>query len=392
MSIKPLQDIRILDFSKVLAGPICTQALSEYGAEVIKIEHPGKGDDTRGWPPFRNGEGAVFHYANRAKRSVVLDLKSDAETEVVKRLIRSADVVVESFGPGVTERLGIDYETLSEINPDIIYCSITGYGSTGPLAHGKGYDMILQAFVGMCSIMGEPDSGPVRAPFSPIDQGTGMHATSAILAALLDREKNGKGCRIEVSLFETGVALLGYMFQSYWERGSEPERMGCAHESLCPYEAYQAQDNRLLIGVASESLWDRLCVVLGLDDMKGDSRFDSNANRVRHRDLVAQRITEKLVMQTAAYWQDLLVENGIPCAQINSFSDVVNHPHTLASGILVDVDDKRYGKMKTVGQPIKFNGKRSVPTALAPGLGEHTMDVLLELGFTEEQVSEMRSR
>lgn len=197
MSIKPLTGIRILDFSKVLAGPICTQALQDLGAEVIKVEARDVGDDTRGWPPFRNGEGAVFHYANRGKRSIALDLRSAEALAVVRKLVESADVIVESFGPGVAERLKIDFETLSAINPRLVYCSISGYGRSGPLAHGKGYDMILQAFVGMCSIMGEQGSGPVRAPFSPVDQGTGMQATSAILAALMQRSQTGEGCHIE---------------------------------------------------------------------------------------------------------------------------------------------------------------------------------------------------
>lgn len=390
MSIKPLAGIRVLDFSKVLAGPICTQALQDLGAEVIKVEASDTGDDTRGWPPFRNGEGAVFHYANRAKRSIALDLKSAEALSAVHKLVESADVVVESFGPGVAERLKIDFDTLSAINPRLVYCSISGYGRSGPLAHGKGYDMILQAFVGMCSIMGEQGSGPVRAPFSPVDQGTGMQATSAILAALMQRGQTGAGCRIEASLFETGMAFLGYMFQSFWERGTEPQRFGCAHESLCPYEAYQARDKQILIGVASEALWRRLCDVLGLDDMRDDPRFESNAKRVQHRGLVAQRLNEVLAGQDAAHWQDLLLNHGIPGAQINTFADALNHPHTLASGILVDVDSERYGPMRTVGQPVKFNGQRSMATGPAPAHGEHTRAILGELGYADEQIETLR--
>ncbi|WP_088138802.1 CaiB/BaiF CoA transferase family protein [Achromobacter xylosoxidans] len=392
MSIKPLTGIRILDFSKVLAGPICTQALQDLGAEVIKVEARDVGDDTRGWPPFRNGEGAVFHYANRGKRSIALDLRSAEALAVVRKLVESADVIVESFGPGVAERLKIDFETLSAINPRLVYCSISGYGRSGPLAHGKGYDMILQAFVGMCSIMGEQGSGPVRAPFSPVDQGTGMQATSAILAALMQRSQTGEGCHIEASLFETGMAFLGYMFQSFWERGTEPQRFGCAHESLCPYEAYQARDKKILIGVASEALWRRLCDVLGLDGMRDDPRFESNAMRVQNRSLVAQCLNEVLAREDAAHWQDLLTENGIPGAQINTFADALNHPHTLASGILVDVDSERHGPMRTVGQPVKFNGQRSIANAPAPAHGEHTRAILDELGYADEQIEALRQR
>ncbi|ARP74808.1 CaiB/BaiF CoA transferase family protein [Bordetella genomosp. 6] len=392
MSIKPLAGVRILDFSKVLAGPICTQALQDLGAEVTKVESCDSGDDTRGWPPFREGEGAVFLYANRAKRSIALDLKSDDARAVIRQLVENADVVVESFGPGVAERLRIDYDTLSAINPRLVYCSISGYGRSGPLAHGKGYDMILQAFVGMCSIMGEQGSGPVRAPFSPIDQGTGMQATSAILAALMNRDRTGEGCHIEASLFDTGIFYLGYMFQSFWERGTEPQRFGCAHESLCPYEAYQARDKQILIGVASEALWRKLCDVLQLADMKDDPRFDINARRVAHRELVAQRLNAVLAGQDASHWQDLLVENGIPCAQINSFADALSHPHTIASGIVAEVDSERYGPMRTVGQPVKFNGQRNFADAPAPAHGEHTRAVLEGLGYSEAQIEAMRQR
>jgi crotonobetainyl-CoA:carnitine CoA-transferase CaiB-like acyl-CoA transferase len=392
MSIKPLTSVRILDFSKVLAGPSCTQALQDLGAQVIKVEATDTGDDTRGWPPFRNGEGAVFLYANRAKRSIALDLKADDSVEIVRQLVQSSDVVVESFGTGVAERLRIDFETLKKINPRLVYCSISGYGRSGPLAHGKGYDMILQAFVGMCSIMGEQDSGPVRAPFSPIDQGTGLHATTAILAALLNRDKTGCGCHIEVSLFETGIAYLGYMFQSFWERGSEPQRLGCAHESLCPYEAYQARDNKILIGVASESLWRRLCDLLGLSDMKEDPRFDTNAQRVANRELVAQRLCSVLAEQDASQWQTLLVDNGIPSAQINSFADVLNHPHTTARGILTDVESERFGPMRTVAQPIKFDGHRSLEKAPPPAHGEHTRSILADLGYTDDQIQALHRR
>ncbi|NYT61606.1 CoA transferase [Alcaligenaceae bacterium] len=390
MSIKPLVGTRILDFSKVLAGPLCTQALTDLGAEVIKIESL-EGDDTRGWPPFREGDGAVFLATNRGKRSIAIDLKSEGGKEIVRKLVREADVVVESFGTGVAQRLGIDYEALKALNDKLVYCSISGFGRTGPLAHAKGYDMILQAFTGMCSIMGEPGSGPVRAPFSPVDQGTGMHATSAILAALLERGRTGRGCLVEVSLFETGVAFLGYMFQAYWERGTEPERFGCAHESLCPYEAFNASDKSVLIGVASEPLWRRFCEVVQLDDMKDDPRFKTNSLRVQNREATLAPIREVVAKHPAAYWVDLLVGNGIPCTQINSFSDVLNHPHTLDSGIIMHYESPTHGKLNAIGPPVKYDGVRSEPTQAPAKLGEHTHAVLAELGYTDQEIGQLQS-
>lgn len=390
MSIKPLIGTRILDFSKVLAGPLCTQALADLGAEVIKIESL-EGDDTRGWPPFREGDGAVFLSNNRGKRSIAIDLKSKEGKEIVRKLARDADVVVESFGSGVAQRLGIDYAALSALNDKLIYCSISGFGRTGPLAHAKGYDMILQAFTGMCSIMGEPDSGPVRAPYSPVDQGTGMHATSAVLAALLERGRTGRGCLVEVSLFETGVAFLGYMFQAYWERGTEPQRFGCAHESLCPYEAFSAADKSVLIGIASEPLWRRFCEVLKLDDMKDDPRFKTNSLRVQHREATVQPIKALISQRPAAYWVELLVSNGIPCSQINSFSDVLNHPHTLDSGIIMHYESPAHGALNTIGPPVKYDGIRSQPTQAPAKLGAHTHEVLAELGYTDQEIGQLQA-
>lgn len=389
MSIQPLSGTRVLDFSKVLAGPLCAQGLADLGADVIKIEDCQRGDDTRGWPPFRDDEGAVFLYANRKKRSLAIDLKSEQAREPISRLVRAADIVIESFGPGVPERLGIDYASLKAINPGLIYCSVSGFGRTGPLAHGKGYDMILQAFTGMVSIMGEPGSGPVRAPYSPVDQGTGMHALSAVLAALLQRHKTGEGCQIEVSLFDTGIGFLGYMMQSFWEKGVEPARYGCAHESLCPYEAFQASDKHVLIGIASEPLWQRFCTALGMEDLASDPRFATNAQRVRNRQLTIEIVSKIIATRSCDAWVALLVEAGIPCAPINSFHDALNHPHTLASGLVMDYDAGRYGPLRSIGQPIKFNGERAEAGSPPPKHGEQSTDVLAEIGLQRDEIARL---
>lgn len=389
MSIQPLSGIKVLDFSKVLAGPLCTQGLADLGADVIKVEDCKRGDDTRGWPPFRDGEGAVFLYANRKKRSLAIDLKRPEARDLVRKLVETADVVIESFGPGVAEKLSIDYATLKEIKPDLIYCSVSGFGRTGPLAHGKGYDMILQAFTGMVSIMGEPGSGPVRAPYSPVDQGTGLHAQSAILAALLNRQKTGEGCQIDVSLFDTGIAFLGYVMQNFWEKGVEPARFGCAHESLCPYQPFQASDKLMLIGIASEPLWQRFCVTLGIEEFANDPRFATNADRVRNRDLTVEIVSGIIKTRTSAEWIDLLMAEGIPCTQINGFSEALSHPHTLASGLILNYETEQYGTLRSIGQPIKFNGDRAEAGSAPPRHGQQTVDVLVEAGFGADAIESL---
>lgn len=386
MSIKPLVGIKVLDFSKVLAGPLCSQGLADLGAEVIKVEDCNRGDDTRGWPPFRNGDGAVFLYTNRNKRSLALNLKEPLAQDIVRELVKNADIVIESFGPDVPEKLHIDYETLKAIKPDLIYCSVSGFGRTGPLAHGKGYDMILQAFTGMVSIMGEPDSGPVRAPYSPVDQGTGMHAQNAILAALLNKNNTGEGCRIDVSLFDTGIAFLGYMMQSFWEKGTEPKRFGCAHESLCPYQHFMAADKPILIGIASEPLWHSFCGAIGHPELAQDPRFATNADRVRHRDVVVQMVAQIICQRPCAEWVELLMSHGIPCTQINTVGEALSHPHTLASGLIHEYESEDYGSLKSIGQPIKFNGSRAAAGQAAPKHGQHTDEILQELGFSHAEM------
>lgn len=387
--MQALQGIRVLDFSKVLAGPMCTQSLAGLGADVIKIEGRDSGDDTRGWPPFREGDGAVFLSANRGKRSLALDLKSAQGRAVVHRLVERADIVVESFGPGVTQRLGIAYEQLKRINPGLIYCSISGFGQTGPMAHAKGYDMILQAFTGMLSMMGEPGRGPVRAPYSPVDQGTGAHAYSSILAALLNRQRTGEGVHIDVSLFDTGVSFLAYMFQAYWERGTEPARHACAHESLCPYEAFPTADKLIVIGIASEPLWKRFCEVTGLQHLVDDPRYRINAERVRHRDELLALVRDVIRARPSQHWLDLLLAEGIPCAPINSFADVLAHPHTQASGLVAPYESAAHGSLNAVVPPVKFNGQRMAPGSAPPRHGEHTEEVLRELGFSTDDIDRL---
>ncbi len=391
----PLQGLRVLDLSKVLAGPLCCQYLGDMGADVIKVESP-QGDETRGWPPFREAEGArvgaIFLSANRNKRSITVDLTTPAGRAVVQRLAGQVDVVVSSFGPGVAARLEVDAERLRSANPRLICCDISGYGSVGPMREGKGYDVILQAFCGMLSITGEPGGPPVRSPFSPVDQGTGLHALVGILAALHARERTGQGCTVEASLFDTATGFLGYFLQNFWERGTEPERPGSGHESLCPYQVFETADRPLILGVANDSLWHRFCTLAGLEDVRDDPRFATNAARVQNRDETVALVASAMRGHGRGHWLQQLDEAGIPCAPLHSLGELSRHPHAAASGMIVDTVHPHLGPLQTVAQPLRFDGQRGAMRRPAPMAGEHTAEVLRELGLADEEIAALSPR
>jgi crotonobetainyl-CoA:carnitine CoA-transferase CaiB-like acyl-CoA transferase len=387
----PLEGLTVVDFSKVLAGPLCAQYLGDMGADVIKVEAYENGDDTRRWPPFRGDDGTVFLSANRNKRSIALDLKAKAAQDVARKLVARADVVVESFGPGVAKRLGIDYEALRTGNPRLVYCSISGFGRRGSMRDGKGYDVILQAFSGMMSITGEPDGPPARSPFSPVDQATGFHAVTGILAALLERERTGRGALVETSLFDTAMGFLAYFFQSYWEKGTQPAKSGSGHESLCPYQAFQASDKFVLLGVANDMLWRKFCDIAALSSIADDPRFRTNADRVSNRAATVGLVQSVMVTRTSDEWVRLCTEAGIPASPINSFADITTHPHSSESGMLIELAHPRYGTLKAVAQPIAFDGKRNAPSRPPPMHGEHTAGILHDLGYSDADVARLRA-
>jgi len=389
---KPLAGLRVLDFTKVLAGPLCTQYLGDMGAEIIKVEPAEIGDETRRWPPFREGQGAVFLSVNRNKQSLAVDLKTAEGREIIHRLVPTVDIVVESYGTGVTDRLGIDYATLKALKPDLIYASISGFGRTGPRANSLGYDVILQAFSGVMSLTGEKGGGAIRSPISPIDQTTGLHAFSGILAALLQRGATGKGTQLEVSLFETAVGFLGYNLQSFWEKGVQPEKCGSGHESLCPYQAFDASDAPLMIGIANDNLWRRFCRAVGREALIEDPRFRTNPDRVANFAETVATVQAIVGARPRDEWVSLLTELSVPCAPINSLREMLDDPHTEARGIVLDYDHPTLGPMKSIAHPIVFNGTTRTVGTSPPLHGEHTRRILAGIGYDDATVDAMAAK
>lgn len=389
--MKPLQDIIVLDLSKVFAGPYCTQYLGDLGATIIKVE-PVEGDDTRGWQPQRTGQSSTFLALNRNKRSVAVDLKTPEGLEIVHALAARADVVVQGFKGGTAVKLGVDYETLRGLNEHLIYCELSGYGHDGPLGGKPGYDVMLQAFGGMVSTMGQPEGPLARASFSPVDLGTGMHAVCGILAALMERNKTGKGMHVELTLLDSALGWMVYLAQNYWMTGDVPGPLGSAHGSLVPYQAFTASDGELMIGAGNERQWQRLCVALGLDQYASDPRFSTNSARVANREQTVKLVQSAVATQTIAFWLDTLADSEIPCAPIHTLDQALAHPQVSARQLIVHTQHPVLGELEHIGLPVRFDGQpRAVPQA-APLLGQHTAETLRSIGLDDRQIDDLVSR
>ena len=390
--MQPLQGLRVIDLSKVLAGPLCGQSLGELGAEVIKIEPPETGDDTRSWSPQVKGEAALFLSVNRNKKSLALDLKSDEGRKIVHTLVASADIVLQGFGAGAAKRLGVDYATLSKLNPRLIYCEISGYGRDGPLGEMPGYDVMLQAFSGMLASMGVPGGGLARASFSPVDLCTGANGLSGVLAAVIERGRTGKGMYLEVSLLSTAMSLMGYLAQGFWVTGKSPRPMGTGHGALAPYQAFNASDAPMMIGVGTDAQWRRFCAMLDMGDVVDGPRFATNAARVENFDVTVAMVQEKIAKKPVAHWLEQCRGAGIPCSPIHTLEEAIKHPQVVARKLVQTTPHPTLGELPSVAFPVRFEGEPAQSRSAPPLLGQHTAEVLGEIGYDAAAIEALRTR
>jgi crotonobetainyl-CoA:carnitine CoA-transferase CaiB-like acyl-CoA transferase len=384
MSFLPLEGLRVLDVTSSLAGPYCTEILSALGADVVKVERVDGGDETRHWWPAWDGEGVMFLCANAGKRSLALDLSDPRALEVLLRLAGRADVFVQSLRPGLAERRGLGPEVLRARNERLVYCSIGAFGSRGPLRALPGYDPLVQAFAGIVSVTGEPDRPGVRSGASLVDQGTGLWAAVAILAALRERDATGRGRLVEVSLFETAVGLLPYHLTGYLATGTVPGRHGTAYPAIVPYQAFAAADGELMVAAPNDRLFAALCETLGLPELPADERFATNPARVEHRDALVPLLGARFATEPRAAWFERLARAGVPATPVQDVGEVARHEQTEALDLLQDL-----GSYTTVAPPLSVEGERVPHRFGAPALGEHTAEVLAEAGYADEEVAEL---
>lgn len=376
-----LSGIRVLDLSRVLAGPYCSMILGDLGADVIKVERPGVGDETRHWgPPFAApGESAYFLCVNRNKRSITIDMKKPEGIGIIKSLAQKSDVFLENFTPGTTEGLGVGYETIREINPGIIYCSITGFGPDGPYRNRAGYDLAVSALGGLMGITGEPDGPPVKVGVAITDVTTGISAQGAICAALYAREKTGRGQRIDLSLLETQVSALVNIASSYLVSGEIPRRWGTAHETIVPYQGFETKDKYVIVAVGNDQLWIKFCKVLGRPELAEDPRFKTNPLRVQNRKECIGILAPIMKTRKRDEWVELLNREAIPCAPINTMDEVFSNPQVLHRKMLAEIEHPTAGKIKLAGIPVKYSEAEASIRRPPPLLGQHTAEVLSEV-------------
>lgn len=389
--MQPLQGMKVVDLTKVLAGPLCGQYLGEYGADVIKVETVG-GDDTRRWLPQSQGQSAVFVAVNNNKRSLAVDLKTPEGRDIVHRLVRDADIVLQGFAGGTAKKLAVDHETLSALNERLIYCEISGYGRNGPLGNAPGYDVMLQAFSGMLSTMGQPGGALARASFSPVDIGTAMNALSGVLAAVIERARTGEGVYLEVSLLDTALGFMTYMAQSHWQSGVEPQPMGTAHPSMVPYQAFDVQDGAIMLGAGNDAQWQRFCAVAELQDWVDHPEFATNALRVANHAKVVALLAPVMKRKTAAQWLAALEQAGVPCAPIHTLGQALAHPQVQARAILTETAHPVLGRVHNIGHPVQFAHQPRAASRPAPLLGEHTRDILRQLGYDTQDIARLQQQ
>ncbi|MBT2218293.1 CoA transferase [Virgibacillus dakarensis] len=379
-----LENVKVLDLSRVLAGPYCTMILGDMGAEVIKVEAPGGSDETRGWgPPFQNGVSAYYLCANRNKKSITVDLKSTEGIEAIKKLVSESDVIINNFKSGTMERFGLDYDTLTTINPGIVYCSITGFGETGPYQHMPGYDFIIQAMSGFMSITGSEDSGPQKVGIAITDILTGLYACIGIQGALLERTQSGKGQKLDISLYDSAVSSLVNIGSNYLMSGEIPQVLGNHHANIVPYQTFKTADGEMVIAVGNDNQFKALCGILEKPKIASEERFQTNPSRVEHRDELVPLLQKVFSTKSTLYWQEQCRQHNIPCGPIQNLEEVANDPQLKARKMFIEYEHPTAGEIKMIGSPLKFSRTPVTVKHHPPDAGEHTNEILTKLGLTK---------
>jgi len=387
-----LDGIRILDLSRVLAGPFCTQLLGDLGAEVVKIEQPGKGDDTRQWgPPWFHGESAYYLSCNRNKKSVTVNLQTEAGRDLIRQLASHCDVLVENFKTGAMTKWGLGYSNLREINPRLIYCAITGYGQTGTLAPRPGYDFIIQAQGGLMSITGDPDGEPCKAGVAVADIVTGLYAHNAILAALFHRERTGEAQFIDIALFDAQISWLANVAMNYLVSNEPPQRYGNSHPNIVPYQTFKTADGHLALGVGNDGQFQKLCEQLEVTEFAGDARFQTNAGRVKNRNALVEILQKNFYQHTTTEWVEQLTAAGIPAGPINTVAQALAEPQVAAREMIVEIMHPSGAPLKFLGPVPKFSATPARIQSPPPLLGQHTDEVLRDiLKMNETEIAQLQ--
>lgn len=385
----PLQGLRVLDLTRVLAGPFATMGLGDLGAEILKIEPPG-GDDTRKFPPFVGDESHYFMALNRNKKSLVIDLKQDEGKNLLRRLVAISDVIIENYRPGVMDKLGLGYDALSAINPRLVYCSISGFGQTGPLRDKPSFDIVTQAMSGAMSVNGERGRAPVKLGLPIGDMVGGIYGPMAILAALHERSHTGRGRAIDISLHDGLMGMLGYLAQLSFLTGEDPRPVGSMHPTLVPYGNFPAKDGFIIIAVLSEAFWPKLCQALERPELASDARFTSLAMRRENRDALEELLSDITRTRTVSEWEQQLQQHDVPHAPILGVGAALSHPHSIAREMVVTAEHRDVGEIRMTGRPVKFPGAPQTALTAPPVLGQDTMTVLRDLlGCSDEQLQQL---
>ena len=387
-----LEGVKVLDLTQIMAGPYCTMMLADMGADVVKVEKPNGGDDTRRMgPPFIEGESAAFLGINRNKRSIVIDLRSDAGRELAQRMARGSDILVQNFRPGAIERMGLGYEQVREINPAIVYCTISGFGATGPYARRGGFDLVTQGMSGLMSVTGHSGGPPAKVGVPICDLNAGMFGAIGILTAYINRLRTGQGQHVDTSLLEGGIAYTFWESAMYFATGDIPEPKGSAHRLTAPYQAFETSDGYVNIGAANQANWERLCVAIGRDELAADPRFVEPRDRMNNLDDLVSTLEGTFAQQTSDHWLEILDAASVPAGPINDLAQVYDDPQVQAREMMVETDHPVAGRVKNIGIPIKLSETPGRFQRPAPTLGQHTDEVLSDLGCSDDEIDKLRT-